>query len=358
MFKRLMMAALLLAMSSTAISHPNPGGDNPGSTNVTIPYFFGAAFDGSDSCMETADWCGELMENPLVPVVEGLKGKRARIFASSATAMASVACSAAAEAAGYFGMFFAGGGELSLTRHGHHGAMHHIELDVGLASGTLTVAAAGAQAAAMAEASAVVAADVSSMDELCADIDITDEVAGELCVAWEASASAGAEAVASASSFASSGALAASGSFGAVAAHNEVYAANIEEYHAAVATAAGSFSFSNAEAYAEATASAYAEAFAEAFIEACASVETAEIYEDICNDGFDDTAEEYAQAYAAAYAQAQATAFAGVYVEAYLPVTYINENGIYDTISFGPEAEAYAAGAVEVSCQVHDEPAP
>ena len=60
-----------------------------------------------------------------------------------------------------------------------------------------------------------------------------------------------------------------------------------------------------------------------------------------------------AQAYAAAYANAQAEAFAAVSVEAVLPATYINENGIYDTISFGPEAAAGASSCLAASCSTN-----
>ena len=60
---------------------------------------------------------------------------------------------------------------------------------------------------------------------------------------------------------------------------------------------------------------------------------------------------ERADAYADAYAVAQANAWAETTVAAILPATYINENGIYDTISFGPEADWIADGDAQVSCE-------
>ena len=359
MFKKFLMAALLLPLVSIAMADqdgPNPGDDNPGSTTLTLPFFFGANFSGGASCLDTADWCAAQFADPLTPAVESRRGKRAKISDASASAFAAVACNAAAEAASYFALWFEGGGEFTLTRHGNHGAMHHIELNAGLASGTLTVAQASAEASAIADAQAIVAAEVSGFDEVCTDVEILDITIAELCASWVASAVAEADATAHASSFASSEAFAASGSFGAVASHTEVWAANIEEFRAAVATAAGSFSIAHAEAFAEAIAEAYANAYADAFVDACASLEVLGIEWEICSVGWNAAAEAHASAYAHAYAEAQASAFAGVIVEAYLPATYINENGIYDTISFGPDAQALALAALGVSCEVTEEP--
>ena len=99
-------------------------------------------------------------------------------------------------------------------------------------------------------------------------------------------------------------------------------------------------------------ADSYAHAFAQAFIEICAELSVGEdaIYAEIC-ESWDDVDETYADAYADAYAVAQANAWAETTVAAILPATYINENGIYDTISFGPEADWIADGDAQVSCE-------
>ena len=336
---------------------PNPGDDNPGTTYTVIPFAFGETGDGSADCFAEADFCAEAFENPLVPSFDGLKGKARREAAALAADYAALACAAASSsAASNYAWFFEGGGTLTLARHGNHGSMHHITFDAALQSGTMTFAAADAAAHADASASAAASAEVSGMDELCvavAEDDLPeDHPAVQLCVIWEAYAFASSEAAASAHAFASSSALSESGSFGAVTNHTEVWAANIEKFVSVATTAAGSFSISNASAFADVFVRAYANAFAAAFIEVCAELNDGEdsIYAEIC-DSWDDVDAAYAEAYALAYATAQAEAWAETAVAAILPVTYVNENGIYDTINFGPDAEWIAGGDAQVSCE-------
>jgi hypothetical protein len=355
-------AALLLPVTSLVFAGeegPNPGEDNPGTTYTEIPFAFGETGDGSDDCFEEADFCADAFENPLVPSFDGLKGKQKREAAALAADYAALACAAArSSAASNYAWFFEGSGHLTLARHGNHGAMHRIAFDAALESGTMTFAAVDASANATASASAAATAEVSGMEELCAAVAADDlppdHPAVQLCVFWEANAFASSEAVASAGAFASSSALASSESFGAVTNHTEVWAANIEKFVSVATTAAGSFSTANASAFADVFAGAYASAFAAAFIEVCAELNDGEgtIYAEICSDGWDDVDEAYANAYAEAYASAQADAWAETSVAAILPATYVNENGIYDTISFGPEADWIAGGDAQVSCEV------
>ena len=143
MIKKLILAALLLPLSPLVLAGDiNPGGDNPGSTTTTLTYLIVDAGTGMDSCLETADWCGVQVAAPLSVPIPGKKGKKAMLTDAQATAFASVACTAAANAESEYAWFFEGGGELNLTRHGNHGAMHHIQLNADLAAGTLTFAAA------------------------------------------------------------------------------------------------------------------------------------------------------------------------------------------------------------------------
>ena len=355
-------AVLILPMAPLVFAGndgPNPGEDNPGTTYTEIPFAFGEAGDGSDDCFEEADFCAEAYENPLVPSFDGLKGKQKREAVALAADYAALACAAArSSAASNYAWFFEGSGHLTLARHGNHGSMHRIAFNASLESGTLTFAAADAAAEASASAGASASAEVSGMEELCAAVSEDDlpedHPAVQLCVFWEANAFASSMALANAGAFASSSALAGSESFGAVTNYTEVWAANIEKFVSVATTAAGSFSIANTSAFAEVFADAFTSAYAAAFIQVCAELNDGEdtVYAEICSDGWDDVDEAYAEAYANAYASAQAEAWAETAVAAILPATYVNENGIYDTISFGPEADWIAGGDAQVSCEV------
>jgi len=355
--KRLLISVVLAsAMFSVAQADedgPNPGDDNPGSTTTTRDFFVGANLSLENGCFETSEWCTEQFLD--ASVAAEVKGKGKHAATADASAYAALGCSAAARADTTSSVWFEGGGELSLTRHGNHGSMHHIKFDAELASGALTMASADASASAWADTGAFVFADASSWEDACTSVEIEDIVLGEFCADALAEASSESGATAFASSFASASAYAESSSFGAVASHTEVWAANIEEFHAAVVTAAGSFAAADATAYAEALAESYADAYADAYAEACSSVEILDIFDEVCNDGWA-AAEAHAEAFAYAYAEAHAEAFAQADVEVYLPATYINENGIYDTISFGPEADWAASVGIGWSCDVPEEP--
>jgi hypothetical protein len=350
-----MVSALLLSIPVAQADEdgPNPGDDNPGSTTVTLDFFIGANLALENGCFETSEWCTEQFLDASVAVETKGKGKHA--VTASASAYAALGCEAAARADAGASVWFEGGGELSLTRHGNHGAMHHIKFDAALTSGAVTMASADASASAWAETNAWVFAEASSWEDACTSIEIVDLVLAEFCADALADASSESLATAHASSFAGSGALAESGSFGAVTSYTEVWAANIEEFHAAVGTAAGSFAAADATAFADASAESFTDAYAEAFAEACSSIEILDIFDEVCNDGWA-AAEAHAAAFAYAYAEGHAEAFANADVEVYLPATYINENGIYDTISFGPEADFAASVGIDWSCDVPEEP--
>lgn len=360
MLKRIFLAALLLPMTFVVFADedgPNPGDDNPGTTYTVIPFAFGEMGDGSADCFAEADFCAEAFRDPLVPTFEGLKGKERREAEALAASYAALACATArSSAASNYAWGFEGSGTLTLARHGNHGAMHHITFDAALESGTLTFAAAEATADATANAGAVAVAEVGSIAELCVAVDEDDlppeHPAVQLCALWDAYGFAFSEAAAAAGAFATSSALAESGSYGAVTNHTEVWAANIEKFVSVATTAAGSFSIANASAFADVFPDAYAYAFAQAFIEICAELNDGEdtVYVEICA-AWDDVDEAYADAYATAYAEAQAEAWAETYVAAILPATYVNENGILDTINFGPDADWIADGEAQVFCE-------
>ena len=357
MFRKFLITSLLLPFASIAMAGedgPNPGEDNPGSTTFVQDFYFAGYASGDASCFDASEFCSDYYFD--LEVNANAKGKGKHNVSASATAFAQVACAAATEAQSAFDLFFEGGGELSLTRHGNHGAMHHIEFGGGLASGAWTLASADAAASAWAHADAWAFADADSWEEVCSVVDILDVEILEFCAYAEAVASGSGYAHAEAGSFASGQALAESGTVGQVLSQTVVYGANIEEFYSAFATQASSFATADASAYAEAWAEVYAEAFASAYAQACNSLD---IFDDafleICSDGEAD-ADAYASAYAQAYAESQASAMAGVSVEAYLPAYYKNENGIYDTIDFGPNAEAYAEAVMLVSCDVPQAP--
>jgi len=360
MLQKLILAmALFLYIPLTAADTdgPNPGDDNPGTTYTVIPFAFGEVGDGSADCFAEADFCAEAFGDPLVPAFEGLKGKERREAQALAASYAALACATArSSAASNYVWGFEGSGTLTLARHGNHGAMHRIKFDAALESGTMTFAQASASAEATANAGAVAIAEVGSIVELClavAEDDLPpDHPAVELCALWEAYGFAFSEAGAEAGAFATSSSLAASRSYGAVTNDTEVWAANIEKFVSVATTAAGSFSIANASAFADVFADAYASAFAQAFVEICAELTDGEeaVYAEICA-AWDDVDEAYANAYATAYAEAQAEAWAGTSVAAILPATYVNENGIIDTINFGPDADWVAEGEAQVFCE-------
>lgn len=360
MLKKLVLAALLLPLASPIWANGddpnNPGDDNPGTTYITADFTIGGFFADGDSCFVESDFCTDTF---ISPDPEELRGKKkAEAAMASAEEYAAIACIAAAEASAGLAWFFEGGGDLEIARHGNHGAVHRIKLEADLAAATITVAEASAEAGAGALAYAYAFAEASSVAEACVEVLLnpdTDPELVEYCAEAAAAAEANAQALAVAASFASSESFAASGAYGAAAIYNEVWAANIEKYQTALATGAGSFSFANAEASAEAFAYAYADAYAYAFAQACAGEGAQDL--EVCGNEDEAEVQAYAEAYAYAYAEAQATALSAVVIEVGLPVLYKNENGIHDTVIFGPdETTTYDEAFIEVSCDVPEDP--
>jgi hypothetical protein len=222
----------------------------------------------------------------------------------------------------------------------------------------MTFATAETTADANAFASVVASAEVSgtSIEDFCvavAEDDLPeDHPAVQLCLRWDVYAFAESSAKALAGALASSAALAESSSFGAVTNQTEVWAANIEKFVSVATTAAGSFSMADANASASVFAEAYANAFASAFIDICAELNDGEdsTYAEICAE-WDAVDDAYAGAYAKAWANATANAWAKTSILAVLPVTYVNENGIVDTILWGPDATWVAEGDTQVTCE-------
>jgi len=357
MFRKYILTLMLLPLISLAVADDpnNPGDDNPGTTYDYYDYAVGDFFTDDDSCFETSTFCTDSF---IYPPEEQLRGKKKAAEAmAAAEEFSALACVAAAEANAALAWFYEGSGSLTLARHGNHGSMHRIKLEADLAAASITVADAGAEAGAGAVAYAYAFAQAESVAEACDEIlaegDPDTELV-EFCAAAAATANANSQALALAASLASSESFAASGSYGAAAIHNEVWAANIEKYQTALTTGAGSFSFADAEASAEAFALAYADAYAYAFAQACAGAGAQDL--EICSDGFDDDAQAYALAYAYAYAEAQATALAAVEITVSVPVMYKNENGIYDTVIFGPNDDPYDFAFVDTTCAVPEEP--
>lgn len=362
MLMRIMLAAMLLPQVSLVWAEDdpnNPGDDNPGTTYILRDYAIGAIMSGDSTCSVTTDICAE--GSYIYPPEEQLRGKKQTAVAmNEADGAALIACAAAADAEANWEWMYEGTGDLVIARHGKHGSVHRIKLEAELYAATLTGASTGAEASAYAEAEAWAFASASSVAEKCEEI-LTAEFPGDLepdllnwCARATAIANANSYANSSAEAVASSEAMAESNSYAAASIDNQVWAANIEKYQTTLVTGAGSFAASSAEANAEAYAYAYAYAYADAFAEACAG-DQAE-YLDFCEVD-ENTYEYYAEAYAQAFANATADTMAGVEIEVIYPVLYKNENGIYDTIDFGPEAltdmgQPYA----NVTCTVNEVP--
>lgn len=358
MIRKLLLAALLLPLSSLAFAGDiNPGDDNPGTTFINKSFNIAGFVTDSDSCLDVSEWCtAQLMDtNTYKMTKKGPVGQP--FYDADAGAYATVACMAAADAQAGWLWFYEGGGDWELARHGNNGAMHHITLDMDMTTAALSGTHAGAEASAMAFAGAYAYAAASTWEEECDSLVVNEDPLElfEWCAYAEAAAEAGAGALALAASHADSEAFALSGAFGSASIYNEVWAANIEQYQATVAAASGSFAYTNAEAAAEAFAGAYAAAFANAYAKACTSNST--LFEEICSES-EAEAEAEAWAYAYAYAEALAEALAYARVEVILPVKYVNENGIYDTIEFGTDTTISTFGGLNVSCVVPQEPTP
>lgn len=360
MLKKFMLALAILPFASVVMAGDvNPGEDNPGTTYITDDFVIGASWSGSDSCFDESNFCTEYYVSP---APEELRGKkRAEAALEIADEFAAVACYAAAAANASAGWIFEGGGELVIARHGNHGAVHRIRLDAGLATATLTAVDASAIAGAGALAYAYAFASADSLTGACEEVLVADFPGDldpeliEFCAIASAMSEAEAEALAVAGALSGSEGSASSGAYGAASIYNEVWAANIEQYITAVAAGAGSFAQADAEAAAVAFAAAFARAFAEAHAQACAGEGAQDLA--ICGNEGSEQASAYAAAYALAYAEAQASATAEAVVEVGMPVLYRNENGIEDTVVFGPDATtAYGEASVEVNCEVPDDP--
>lgn len=350
----------MFSVGAVAQDDPNnPGDDNPGTTYIERDYVIGGIMSGESTCSVTTDICAE--GSYVLPPDEQLRGKKKAAEAmNEADGAAAIACAAAADAEANWEWMYEGTGALVIARHGKHGAVHRIKLLADLYSSTMTGASTGAAASAYAEAEAWAFAGATSVAEKCQEI-LTVEFPGDLdpdllnwCARATAIATASSYANASATALAGSEAMAASNSYAAASIDNEVWAANIEKYQTTLITGAGSFAVSSAEANAAAYADAYADAYAYAFAEACAGDEAD--YLDFCAAD-ENTYLYYAEAYAAAFANAKARAMAEVEVEVTYPVLYKNENGIYDTIDFGPEELANLGQPyMAVSCAVNEVP--
>ena len=352
MFRKFLTALLVLPFFSLAVADeggPNPGDDNPGSTTIELSFYIAGELSSGSSCFDSSEFCTDYYVDGTA--LAGGNGKGKNSYTAHAEAAASLACAAAASAESYARSYFEGGGVLTLTRHGNHGAMHHIRFNAGLRAGSMSFAAAATAAVATAHTDAYVFANAGAWEDVCVEIDILDVELAEFCAWSEAWATGEAFAHAYAESYADSSAIAESGAGGFIGTYNEVWAANIEEYRAVVRAGAGSFAASDASAFAYAYAEAYAEAYAAAYADACTSVEILDLYEEFCSAG-EAVAEAYAWAYAWAYAEANASALARTEVEVFIPALYRNENGIEDTYVLGHEEGSYLSAATAVTCTV------
>ena len=132
------VSVLLLSISVAQADEdgPNPGDDNPGSTTTTLDYFVGANLSLDNGCFETSEWCTEQFLDASVAVE--VKGKGKNAATASASAYAALGCGAAASADAGASVWFEGGGELNLTR---HGSPDYVWADLMNLGGALTSAA-------------------------------------------------------------------------------------------------------------------------------------------------------------------------------------------------------------------------
>ncbi len=268
-----MLFVLISSLLSTGTWAGPPGQNTHGSTTTTIS----DNVAGADTCLTPA---AALANN------------------SDSDVSASALAYAMSEATSYIDVNYSGDVTLDLTRHGNHGAVHQVELNASMGSGTLFAQVAKSETEVETDASAYVSAEAEAAAELIAqalmnifqgiDFNIDLEVIQiNVKVGTQATAEAVAEVDASAVSSASatSGSAADSDSSalasavgGGVSSNGSsfyVQGANIEEFSTQISAASGTvFNVQTdalAQVYADAMATSFVYAMAQASAEAQSS---------------------------------------------------------------------------------------
>lgn len=342
MLRNILLTVLWLPLASSAVfadpldpNGPNPGRANPGSTTEGWGWFGGTRpLHNDNSCYLHEGWC----LNVLAEATVGANGSASGDAFGAAALMTfgRLACDAGAMAAEGLWAFGSGGGEFQLQRHGNNGSVHHIELGGGFLGATLTYAMAGTLAEGTQLSRAMAWSGSESPEEICGyltdpgdiafcayaqalnspgECEIHGDVQTEACLLGDA------RAVASASAY--SGGLAASGSLGAFLGHNEVWAANIEQYVGKISGRVGSDAKVLSESLVTLLTDAYVGFFMDAYAETCGS---APPNREVCNISEIDV-NAFAHHYADRWAEARARALSRYYMDVVVSLFYSNEPG-------------------------------
>ncbi|MBR9872950.1 MAG: hypothetical protein GYB23_01650 [Vibrionaceae bacterium] len=268
-----MIFVLISSLLSTGAWAGPPGENTNGSTTISIS----ESILGADSCTNPAS---------------------ATASDSDSDVSANALAYAMSGASSYIDISYSGGVTLDLTRHGNNGAVHQVELNASMGSGTLFAQVAESKTEGGAEASAYTSAETQAAAEMIAiaymsvfqgideDIDLvvteitvkigTEAIASAVAgVEGSAESSASSESGADADSDSSASASAEGGGLSASGSSFYVQGANIEEFTTQMSATSGIVfnvqTSALAKVYADAMATSFAYAMAEASAEAQAA---------------------------------------------------------------------------------------
>ncbi|NVC94706.1 hypothetical protein FC650_13855 [Vibrio natriegens] len=358
-----MLFVLISSLLSTGTLAGPPGENTHGSTTISVS----ESILGADTCI-----------NPATDTAND----------SDSDVSASALAYAKSEASSYIDISYSGGVTLDLTRHGNNGAVHQLELNASMGSGTLfaQVASSGAEgssdaqsyvsAEAQAAATMIAQAYMSVFQGIDEDIDlVVTEITVKVGTEAIASAVAGVEGSTESSASAASGsnvdsdssssASVTGGGLSSSGSSFYVQGANIEEFTTQLNATSGTVfnvqTSALAQVYADAMATSFAYAMAEASAEAQAAGQlTFEWDLPILGSGslpivtaFDsatDAAQQIASAaqsiasYAQAAATSSASALGGSSVTMGMMVHYENLPGTEDLL------EVVGSGSLALDC--------
>ncbi|UYI49169.1 hypothetical protein OFO16_22635 [Vibrio natriegens] len=358
-----MLFVLISSLLSTGALAGPPGENTHGSTTISVS----ESILGADTCT-----------NPATATAND----------SDSDVSASALAYAMSEASSYIDISYSGGVTLDLTRHGNNGAVHQVELNASMGSGTLFAQVASSDAEGSSDAQSYVSAEAQAAAAMIAqaymsvfqgideDIDlVVTEITVKIGTEAIASAVAGVEGSTESSVSAASGSNAdsdssssASATGGGISSSGSsfyVQGANIEEFTTQLSATSGTVfnvqTSALAQVYADAMATSFAYAMAEASAEAQAAGQLTFEWElPILGSGslpivtaFDsatDAAQQIANAaqsiasYAQAAATSSASALGGSSVNMSMMIHYENLPGTEDLL------EVVGNGSLALDC--------
>ncbi|WP_329354103.1 hypothetical protein [Vibrio natriegens] len=358
-----MLFVLISSLLSTGAWAGPPGENTHGSTTISVS----ESILGADTCINPAS----AMAND-----------------SDSDVSADALAYAMSEASSYIDISYSGGVTLDLTRHGNNGAVHQVELNANMGSGTLFAQVAESDTEGDSEASAYTSAEAEAAATMIAqaymsvfqgineDIDlVVTEITIKIGTEATASAVAGvegsaeseavAESEASAGGDSSASASATGGGISSSGSSFYVQGANIEEFTTQLGVASGTVfnvqTSALAQVYADAMATSFVYAMAEASAQAQAAgkltfewdlpvLGTGSLPIVTAFDSAADVAQQIAAAtqeiisYAQAAATSSASALGGSSVNMNMMVHYENLPGTEDLL------EVVGSGSLALDC--------